>query len=1174
MQGSLLQIDKTINITGQNNGDLNINGFDDPTSLAFLLSHSQIAQDKANVVIVSSEAEAIEFDKALKFFNKNCKTFLLPHFSGQMYSEIIPSGALIYKRMNWIYNAQQNTQFQDVFFIASLPSLLQKTLPYEVFLDNCFELNLNQELPTNISQSLTRMGYTQVPLVEDPGSFAIRGGIIDIFSPASSNPVRIELFGDIIDSIKAFSPKNQRSLNEVEQFVVIPAKEAIFSDENRQNIARLIKTSAQERGIAPIEVKDFLQDISHWKYFHGSDYFINAFYDNLESPLSYFDGEVNLWSFNKQSQIHQYDKFLADLQEHFKYSKESSPLLPNHELFFATLPQFQEEIVNKRVIETALVQINEDIIDKQDEQSVLFSCSHINEFKRNCSELQKDQPGKFREYLATKFSQWQTSNNNIIVTANSQSLIHQFQVILDDIDFNYEELDEFSIPPSENNLDAQKKIIITKTNIPQSIHFKDEKIVLLNLADLLGKKKATRSSKQKTSFKKAKALHFADLKPGDHIVHKDHGVGIYKGLTLMPIAGVDAEFLQLEYKGSDKLYLPIYRIGQIQKFTGGGPGRLIDKLGGQSWQKAKTKVKSKLKDIASELLKLYASRAQVTRPGFLPPSDNFNKFVNFFPYTETDDQLNAINHVINDMTLEKPMDRLICGDVGFGKTEVAMRAAFNAVNSGKQVALIAPTTILTFQHFENFKKRFQQWETSICCLNRFVSAAKSKEHLADIKSGKANIVIGTHRLFSKDVEFNDLGLLIIDEEQKFGVKHKEKIRAIKTNVDTLTLSATPIPRTLNMSFLGLRDLSLINTAPVDRLPTRTFICKYEQHTIKKSIQNEVDRGGQVFFLHNQVNNIETIVHELRELLPDVKFAVGHGQMNETALEKVMVKFFNKEVDVLVSTTIIESGMDIPNANTIIINNAQNLGLSQLYQLRGRVGRSSKRAYCYLMVPQNKLMDKVALERLKVIQENSSLGSGITIAQYDLELRGAGDLLGENQSGHVNTVGYELYMELLENAIQEQKGEPLKNNALEPEINLRIPALIPDKYISDIRLRLSYYKSLSDIESLEEMDAIEDDLRDQFGKLPDEVLNLMGIMLIRFLCKKLFIKDLSQAKSGITLIFTPDTPISTEQVLKLTARADKKYSLTPESKLLIKMKDRSWNRVFEEMIYLAKLVNVI
>jgi transcription-repair coupling factor (superfamily II helicase) len=572
----------------------------------------------------------------------------------------------------------------------------------------------------------------------------------------------------------------------------------------------------------------------------------------------------------------------------------------------------------------------------------------------------------------------------------------------------------------------------------------------------------------------------------------------------MDVGGASSEFIKLSYKDGDRLFIPIYRIGQIHKYSGPSSTHQLDKLGGHQWKNVKTKVGKRLKDIAAELLALYAKRSQLTRPAFPHKDDDYVAFENSFAFEETIDQENAIDSVMSDMESEHPMDRLVCGDVGFGKTEVAMRSAFKAVQGKKQVAILAPTTVLSFQHFENFKKRFKGWPINIQALNRFLSRQQVKEVIQGLKDGTVDVVIGTHRLLSKDVEFQNLGLLIIDEEQKFGVTHKEKIRKMKTSIDTLAMSATPIPRTLNMSLMNIRDLSLINTAPIDRLPTRTFVCKPSEETIRKAVYAEIERGGQVFFIHNRVQSIHGVADELRQMLPNVRIRVAHGQMDEHELEKVMLAFLHHEIDLLICTTIIESGIDIPRANTMFIDKANTFGLSQLYQLRGRVGRSKTRAYCYLLLPKSGNIDPQAQERLKIIQENTALGSGIRIAQYDLELRGSGNILGEDQSGHINAVGYEMYTELLDEAIRTAKGEAIEEK-VDPEINVKIPAFIPDNYIKDIRTRLSYYKVLSQISSHDEIDQVEDELRDQFGKLPEPAVNLIGLMLIRLMCKKLGIR---------------------------------------------------------------------
>ena len=572
--------------------------------------------------------------------------------------------------------------------------------------------------------------------------------------------------------------------------------------------------------------------------------------------------------------------------------------------------------------------------------------------------------------------------------------------------------------------------------------------------------------------------------------------------------------------------------------------------------------------MASELLALYAKRNSIEGFAFSPPDQEFREFEGTFPYDETPDQAKAIDDVIEDMQKDRPMDRLVCGDVGFGKTEVAIRAAFKAVEDKKQVAVLVPTTVLAFQHYQNFKKRFADTAISVAMISRFSTPAQIKKDLADALEGKKDILIGTHRLLSKDVAFKDLGLLVIDEEQKFGVTHKEKIKKFKTQVDVLTLSATPIPRTLNMALMGVRDLSIINTPPEDRLSIRTFISRFEPETLRKAILGEVQRGGQVFLIHNRVQSINGFADEIRQIVPEVRTRVGHGQMPEELLEKTMLDFYNHEFDLLICTTIIESGLDIPSANTIIIDRADTFGLSQLYQLRGRVGRSKERAYCYLLIPPQGVVDKTAQERLKIIQENTELGSGFHIAHHDLELRGGGNILGEDQSGQIAAVGYELYMELLEQALQTAKGLTPKED-LEPEINLRIQALIPDSYIEDIRIRLSYYKMLSEIEDEGDLDRIEQELTDRFGKIPEAVTNLLGIMLIRKMCKDLGVRDISSGTKNLSLMFTTDTKAVPDKVIRLATQQAQSYQLTPDQKLIIRMNSMGWPSILEELKNLKK-----
>ncbi len=782
-------------------------------------------------------------------------------------------------------------------------------------------------------------------------------------------------------------------------------------------------------------------------------------------------------------------------------------------------------------------------------------------------------PAEQLDSMLGKVKAWREAGLTVLISAGTQAQTQRLGALFERGDLHFKTLteDDYNVATwVEEQLQNPKLLHIIPRTISESLRITEEGLLFLRDEDFFGKKQRRQTYKNKgTLADRTHTLSFSDLNPGDAVVHILHGIGRYEGLKVMPIGGVDAEFITVAYKDGDKLYLPIYRINQIQKYTGPAGEGLMDKLGGTQWNKVKSRVRNHLREIAGDLLVLYAKRSQVRREPFPHNDADFAQFEAAFPYDETDDQLKAVDDIVADMTSDKPMDRLVCGDVGFGKTEVAMRAAFKAIEGKRQVAVLAPTTVLSFQHLETFQKRFKDWPVTIRALNRFVPTAEAKKTVEELKLGQVDIIVGTHRILSKDVGFKDLGLMIIDEEQRFGVTHKERIKQFKTAVDTLTLSATPIPRTLNMSLVGMRDLSIINTPPVDRLPTRTFVTKFDKETIGKAITAEIQRGGQVFFLHNRVQSIYSVADEIRQIVPEARVRVGHGQMDENELEQVMVAFYHHQIDVFVCTTIIEAGIDNPRANTMFIDNAHQFGLSQLYQLRGRVGRSKERAYCYLLIPPNKRIESDAQERLKIIQENTELGSGIRIAHHDLELRGAGNLLGEDQSGSIDAVGYEMYLELLEDAIKELKGEPIEEK-IEPDINVRIPALIPESYIPDIRIRLSYYKALSKISSPNDVDRIEEELTDQFGKLPEQVLNLMGLMLIRHHCKMLGIRDLSSGPKTISLAFTEKTPLPPQRVVQLAQQDPKKYSLTPDMRLNIRLNAIAWPNIYEEMLNLEKL----
>lgn len=1138
-------------------------------TLANLVSHHYPDLKSPHLVIFPKTEDLQRWVRAGRLLDPRFSALELPAFDVGVYSNLYPSRRLVAQRVRWLHQAQQARPGQ--IFAASVEALLQRTMPFQVLNQACFDLSVKQNLPDDYVRRLSDLGYESVPLVEDVGTFSVRGGIIDIFSPDLDLPVRLELFGDSIESMRTFDPQTQRSRDSVHRFSVIPATEILLADDRRQRAAQTLKASFDGRDVMKEEAQTALHALAQGQYLPGMEFLISYFYQTPGSPLEHFSSPLVVWNHDVLEIDRQVDNFFAELKNDYANS-ESLVLRPHYREVYSSYEQLAIP-PDSHVASISRVRII-DVIEAENERPELpVHSSDLKDFS-NAAKALASNPTEFTRFLETKLSEWRGGGDRVFIAANGVSQCQRLKLLLERTSFHTlitgEDDAQWPNWAAEQDLDPKLIHLIPRPNT-ESIRLSDERFVLLRDEDLFGKKSSRRDSGKKEDLEvKTEALQFADMKVGDLVVHRLHGVGQYEGLKVMPIQGVDAELIQIRYKDNDRLYLPVFRISQIHKFSAPAGTHALDKLGGQSWEKVKGKVKNHLRDVASELLSLYAERSQTHRPPFSAPNDDFAVFEAAFPYEETADQLRAIGDILNDMIRERPMDRLICGDVGFGKTEVALRAAFKAVQDGKQVAVIAPTTVLTFQHTETFKKRFKDWPFKIRALNRFVSKKDISETLAGLKSGDVDIVVGTHRLLSKDVAFKDLGLLIVDEEQKFGVQHKERLRKLRAGVDTLAMSATPIPRTLNLSLMGLRDLSIINTPPADRLPTRTFVTKYDHETIRKAIESEIHRGGQVFFIHNRIESIYALLDDLKEFLPNVRMGLAHGQMEEGELEKVMVAFFNHEIDMLVCTTIIESGMDIPRANTMFIDRAHQLGLSQLYQLRGRVGRSKERAYCYLLIPADRRIDAQAQERLKVIQENTALGSGIRIAQYDLELRGAGDILGEEQSGHIDAVGYEMYLELLEEAVQKLKGNEDFEKSFEPDINVRIPALIPDRYIGDIRLRLSYYRALADIQSPEDMERMEQDLRDQYGQPPEPVINLMGLMLIRQLCKKLCAKDLSSGRVGISLLFTERTPLPIERVLELARRENKKYGVTPDSRLNIRMSEITWPRIYDELLYLLSL----
>jgi len=735
--------------------------------------------------------------------------------------------------------------------------------------------------------------------------------------------------------------------------------------------------------------------------------------------------------------------------------------------------------------------------------------------------------------------------------------------------YNYQlPLVETSLPPLMERTDFAQAIICGQLN--HGFRMPEAGLVVVTFDEIFGTQK-----RQPAGTTKRHPSHFltslSELKQDDFVVHLDHGIGVYRGLKFLQVAGVGGEFLHLEYEGGDRLYLPVDRINMVQKYIGGdGAQPALDRLGGTSWEKVKAKARKSIFAMAEELVQLYALREAREGTAFASPDAMYQEFEAAFEYEETPDQQRAIDETLAGMQNKKPMDRLICGDVGYGKTEVAMRAAFLAVEGGKQVAVLAPTTILAQQHLQTFRHRFRNHPVRIEMVSRFLTNKEIAEILQDMATGKVDIVIGTHRLLQKDVEFKNLGLVIIDEEHRFGVVHKERLKKLRQLVDVLSLTATPIPRTLHMSLVGIRDLSIIETPPVDRLAIQTYVTRYDDRLIRDAILREIDRSGQVFFLHNRVETIDRLALKLAELVPEAKFAVAHGQMRPKELEKVMLDFFNNQTQVLVCSAIIESGLDFPNANTIIINRADRFGLAQLYQLRGRVGRSHRHAYAYLLIPGEQAITPDAEKRLRALQEIDGLGGGFKLAMHDLEIRGAGNLLGEQQSGQIHAVGFELYTEMMEKAIQELKGEDVLPE-VDPEIRLGIPAYFPDSYIPDANQRLYFYKRLASLRDDQELAELKEEIIDRFGPYTTVVENLFLVMNLRRTLKEFLVQQISVADGRVYLLFHPESPVKVDKVLELIQKQKNRFRLMPDGRLSFAPKNLDWEPLVEEVSELLRSI---
>ncbi|MSN25907.1 MAG: transcription-repair coupling factor [Geobacter sp.] len=1097
-------------------------------------------------VITSSQEAAEEFSRELAFFSGGeSQSLIFPAWDSAPFSASSPHPDISGARLDTLFRLQNGLA---PVVIMPVTAALQRVLPRSTLNDSSCYLVIGEEFEREeLLAKLVRMGYANVPLVEDRGTFAVRGGILDIFPPNMPTPVRIEFFGDDVDTMRAFDPLTQRSLQPVEELVLLPSRELLLTEEALENIAPRLKQLCDDLDIPANRRRLILENLQNAVYFQGVDFLQPLLHPNLETIFDYAPG-ASLALLDPEAIRFACLSFSEDITSGAdKAAAAGLPHSPPEQLFLS------EEELDGIIAGHSLIELSGLSLDTPAKSATIsISCQDNSDLRVSVSKESSHALAPLSKILRG----WFDSGERILVVCHQLPQAERLKQLLE----------PYGIPCRISETGFKEAVTAPRGNhitlligeISRGFRLPSSHLALIAEEELFGKRVKRRGVSEVR--KKQILSSLAELKPGDHMVHIDHGIGLYRGLQHISVGGVGGDFLLLEYAGSDKLYLPVDRLGLVQRYIGPeGSQPSLDKLGGVSWEKSKGKARKNIEELAGELLEIYAKRQICEGFAFSPPDEMYREFEASFAWDETVDQLAAIQDVLADMQHSKPMDRLVCGDVGYGKTEVALRGAFKAALDGKQVGILVPTTILAQQHYETFHERLKDYPVTVEVISRFRTAKEQKEILERLKKGNIDIIIGTHRLLQKDVAFKDLGLLIVDEEQRFGVKDKERLKAFRAVVDIMTLSATPIPRTLYMSMMGIRDLSIIDTPPVDRLAVKTFVSRFSEELIREAVLREIRRGGQIFFVHNRVQTIAKRAELLAQLVPEAKIAVGHGQMGEHELEKVMLGFMHGETNLLLCTTIIESGLDIPNANTLIVDHADKFGLSQLYQLRGRVGRSSQRGYAYLLIPGEGAISSDARERLRILQDISELGAGFRIATHDMEIRGAGDMLGNRQSGTVTEIGFELYNQMLEETICRMRGEEMIEH-VEPEINLKIPAFIPEAYVKDAGQRLVIYKKLTQAECEEDVLDVQNEVNDRFGKYPLATSYLFEIMKLRVMLKKLLVRQIDYSGKTLVISFHPRTPASPDTIIGMMRSEPKNYQFTPDYKLVCTLKGTSFEDI--------------
>ncbi len=1126
----------------------------------------ELSTSKAwKLVVTHDDIRAREIYDDFSYFCKN--TWLYPARDLLFYSSDIHGNLLTRQRMQVFKHLLED---EGGVVVTTVDGLMDHLLPLSVLEERCLLVAAGEILDVDhIKEILTDMGYERMGQVDGMGQFSIRGGIIDIYPLTEELPVRIEMWDDEVDSIRTFDPESQRSIAQLDSITIYPAAEMVLTPEQKLDGAERIEKEGkkqeklfrdsgkpEEAHRIRMMVKELCEGLREGFDTQNLDGYIQYFGDETVSFLDYMTlaagKETGLVIFLDEPQRlkERAEVVETEFRESMTHRLEKGYLLPGQtDLLFSAKQILAKAQTPECVFMTGLDQRLPGM-DVKSKYSITG---------KNLSSYQNS-----FELLIKDLTRWKKEGYRVVLLSASRTRASRLAGDLREYDLRA------FCPDDPGRPVAPGEILVTYGKLRKGFEYPLIKFLVITESDMFGAEKRQKKRK-KHNYEGKKISNFSELTVGDYVVHENHGLGIYRGIEKIEQDHVIKDYIKVQYADGGNLYLPATRLDGIQKYAGSdAKAPKLNKLGGSEWGKTKTRVKQAVRVIAKELVELYAARQDAEGFEYGPDTVWQREFEEMFPYEETEDQLTAIEDIKKDMESRKIMDRLICGDVGYGKTEIAIRAAFKAVQEGKQVVYLVPTTILAQQHYNTFVQRMKDFPVRVEMLSRFRTPAQMKQTLEGLKKGYVDIVIGTHRVLSKDVTFKDLGLLIIDEEQRFGVAHKEKIKQMRQNVDVLTLTATPIPRTLHMSLIGIRDMSVLEEPPVDRVPIQTYVMEYNDEMIREAIHREMARNGQVYYVYNRVSNIDEVANHVASLVPDANVAFAHGQMSERQLERIMLDFVNGDVDVLVSTTIIETGLDIPNANTMIIHDADRLGLSQLYQIRGRIGRSNRTSFAFLMYKRDKLLREEAEKRLQAIREFTELGSGIKIAMRDLELRGAGNILGAEQHGHMEAVGYDLYCKMLNEAVLALKGQLEEEDRFETVVDCDIDAFIPDGYIKNEYLKLDVYKRISAIENKEEYMDMQDELIDRFGDIPKPVDNLLRVAELKAMAHRAYATEININRQEIRIDLFPKAKLDTAGLPGLIAEYKNALRFVPGEKPMMLYQDkRSKNKDCEKMMAVAK-----